>query len=149
MHPDLPCSPQTLFIFMLSCSIVFGWGLCGGERSVGGLYSTFCMHVHVHLCVFCGFAVITGPQKSAVASAVTRIEVLLESFRRKQPFTHFLSFALNQPQVQEGFQHFKAEVLEHCSQVGQQILLLETVKSSGIKNYSHFTEVCGWFHMDG
>ncbi|XP_036428351.1 activating signal cointegrator 1 complex subunit 1 [Colossoma macropomum] len=63
-----------------------------------------------------GQIVITGPQKSAVASAVTRVEVLIESFRRKQPFTHFLSFALNHPQVQEGFQRFKEEVLEHCSQ---------------------------------
>ncbi|XP_066520744.1 activating signal cointegrator 1 complex subunit 1 [Hoplias malabaricus] len=63
-----------------------------------------------------GQIVISGPQKSAVASAVTRVEVLIESFRRKQPFTHFLSFALNHPQVQEGFQHFKEDVLEHCSQ---------------------------------
>lgn len=65
-----------------------------------------------------GQIVITGPQKSAVASALTRVEVLIESFRRKQPFSHFLSFALNHPQVQEGFQHFKEEVLEHCSQDG-------------------------------
>ncbi|XP_072523157.1 activating signal cointegrator 1 complex subunit 1 [Salminus brasiliensis] len=65
-----------------------------------------------------GQIVITGPQKSAVASALTRVEVLIESFRRKQPFTHFLSFALNHPQVQEGFQRFKEEVLEHCCQDG-------------------------------
>ncbi|XP_019903172.2 activating signal cointegrator 1 complex subunit 1 isoform X2 [Esox lucius] len=63
-----------------------------------------------------GQIVITGSQKAAVSSAVTRIEVLLESFRRKQPFTHFLSFALNHPQVQEGFLRFKDQVLEQCSQ---------------------------------
>ncbi|KAK3559328.1 hypothetical protein QTP86_012756, partial [Hemibagrus guttatus] len=60
--------------------------------------------------------VITGSQKAAVASAVTRVEVLIESFRRKQPFTHFLSFALNHPQIQEGFKRFKEDVLDHCSQ---------------------------------
>ncbi|KAM9462042.1 activating signal cointegrator 1 complex subunit 1 [Clarias gariepinus] len=63
-----------------------------------------------------GQIVIAGSQKAAVASAVTRVEVLIESFRRKQPFTHFLSFALNHPQVQEGFKRFREEVLDHCSQ---------------------------------
>ncbi|XP_042719454.1 activating signal cointegrator 1 complex subunit 1 isoform X2 [Lagopus leucura] len=37
-------------------------------------------------------------------------------FRKKQPFTHFLSFALNQPVIQEKFLQFKEEVLEKCSQ---------------------------------
>lgn len=59
-----------------------------------------------------GQIVITGSQKAAVSSAVTRIEVLVENFRRKQPFTHFLSFALNHPKIQEGFLRFKDEVLE-------------------------------------
>lgn len=59
-----------------------------------------------------GQIVITGSQNAAVSSAVTRIEVLVENFRRKQPFTHFLSFALNHPQIQEGFLRFKDEVLE-------------------------------------
>ncbi|KAG7261620.1 hypothetical protein CRUP_000966, partial [Coryphaenoides rupestris] len=63
-----------------------------------------------------GEIVITGAQKSGVSSAVTRVEVLIDSFRRKQPFTHFLSLALNDPQIQEGFHAFKAKVLEQCSQ---------------------------------
>lgn len=63
-----------------------------------------------------GQIVITGPHKSAVSSAITRIEVLIESFRRKQPFTHFLSFPLNDPKIQEGFLRFKDEVLQQCSQ---------------------------------
>ncbi|KAG9345951.1 hypothetical protein JZ751_007766 [Albula glossodonta] len=63
-----------------------------------------------------GQIVVTGQQKGAVMSAVTRIEVLIESFRRKQPFTHFLSFALNHPQIQERFLKFKEEVLEQCSE---------------------------------
>ncbi|KAL4640036.1 activating signal cointegrator 1 complex subunit 1 [Arapaima gigas] len=63
-----------------------------------------------------GQIVITGQQKSAVTSAVTRVEMLMEGFRRKQPFTHFLSFALNHPKVQERFLKFKEEVLDQCSQ---------------------------------
>ncbi|XP_028826698.1 activating signal cointegrator 1 complex subunit 1 [Denticeps clupeoides] len=63
-----------------------------------------------------GEIVITGAQRATVASAVTRIEVLIESVRRKQPFTHFLSFPLNHPQIQDGFLRFKEEVLEKCSQ---------------------------------
>ncbi|XP_077086954.1 activating signal cointegrator 1 complex subunit 1 [Siphateles boraxobius] len=63
-----------------------------------------------------GQIVVTGAHRAAVASAVTRIEVLIDSFRRKQPFTHFLSFALNHPQVQEGFLRFREQVLEHCGQ---------------------------------
>ncbi|XP_053269301.1 activating signal cointegrator 1 complex subunit 1 [Pleuronectes platessa] len=63
-----------------------------------------------------GQIVITGSHKAAVSSAVTRVEVLLDGFRRKQPFTHFLSFPLNDPKIQEGFLRFKDEVLEKCSQ---------------------------------
>uniref|UniRef100_A0A8C9F609 Activating signal cointegrator 1 complex subunit 1 n=1 Tax=Pavo cristatus TaxID=9049 RepID=A0A8C9F609_PAVCR len=63
-----------------------------------------------------GEIVITGQQRGAVISARTRIDVLLDSFRKKQPFTHFLSFALNQPVIQEKFLQFKEEVLEKCSQ---------------------------------
>lgn len=63
-----------------------------------------------------GQIIITGAQKAAVSSAVTRVEVLVESFRKKQPFTHFLSFPLNDSKVQQGFQTFKDEVLRQCSQ---------------------------------
>ncbi|CAI5658682.1 unnamed protein product [Oreochromis niloticus] len=63
-----------------------------------------------------GQIVITGSTKTAVSSAVTRVEVLVESFRRKQPFTHFLSFPLNNSKIQEGFLRFKDEVLKQCSQ---------------------------------
>ncbi|XP_007558346.1 activating signal cointegrator 1 complex subunit 1 isoform X1 [Poecilia formosa] len=63
-----------------------------------------------------GQIVITAAQKAAVSSAVTRVEVLVESFRKKQPFTHFLSLPLNDSKVQEGFQTFKDEVLRQCSQ---------------------------------
>ncbi|KAI6066645.1 Activating signal cointegrator 1 complex subunit 1 isoform X2 [Aix galericulata] len=62
-----------------------------------------------------GEIVITGQQRGGVISARTRIDVLLDSFRKKQPFTHFLSFALTQPEVQERFLQFREEVLEKCS----------------------------------
>ncbi|KAG2463014.1 DJB12 protein, partial [Polypterus senegalus] len=63
-----------------------------------------------------GVEVITGQQRSSVISACTRIELLVESFRKKQPFTHFLSFALNEPHIQKQFLKFKEEVLSKCSQ---------------------------------
>ncbi|XP_067996446.1 activating signal cointegrator 1 complex subunit 1 isoform X3 [Melanerpes formicivorus] len=63
-----------------------------------------------------GEIVITGQHRGGVISARTRIDVLLDSFRKKQPFTHFLSIALNQPNIQERFLQFKEEVLEKCSQ---------------------------------
>ncbi|XP_064285896.1 activating signal cointegrator 1 complex subunit 1 isoform X2 [Passer domesticus] len=62
-----------------------------------------------------GEIVITGQQRSGVTSARTRIDVLLDSFRKRQPFTHFLSLPLNQPAIQEKFLQFKEEVLEKCS----------------------------------
>nr|XP_056705979.1 activating signal cointegrator 1 complex subunit 1 [Euleptes europaea] len=62
-----------------------------------------------------GEIVITGQHRNGVISARTRIDVLVESFRKKQPFTHFLSFALNQPPMQEKLLQFKKEVLEKCS----------------------------------
>ncbi|KAM9831188.1 activating signal cointegrator 1 complex subunit 1 [Neosynchiropus ocellatus] len=63
-----------------------------------------------------GQIVIIGPRRAAVSSAATRIDVLVESFRKKQPFTHFLSFPLNDSKVQDGFLRFKEDVLQQCSQ---------------------------------
>lgn len=62
-----------------------------------------------------GEIVITGQHRSGVVSARTRIDVLLLTFRRKQPSTHFLSFFLNEVEVQERFLKFQEEVLEKCS----------------------------------
>ncbi|KAB1270666.1 Activating signal cointegrator 1 complex subunit 1 [Camelus dromedarius] len=64
-----------------------------------------------------GEIVITGQHRSGVISARTRIDVLLLTFRRKQPFTHFLAFFLNEVEVQERFLKFQEEVLEKCSMV--------------------------------
>ncbi|KAM5140824.1 activating signal cointegrator 1 complex subunit 1 [Mantella aurantiaca] len=62
-----------------------------------------------------GEIVITGQHRNGVISARTRIELLVETFRRKQPFSHFLSFSLCQPEIQERFLQFKEEVLTKCS----------------------------------
>ncbi|XP_069836639.1 activating signal cointegrator 1 complex subunit 1 [Dendropsophus ebraccatus] len=62
-----------------------------------------------------GEIVITGHNRNGVISARTRIELLAETSRKKQPFTHFLSFALNQPEIQDRFSQFKEEVLSKCS----------------------------------
>lgn len=96
--------------------------------------------------------VVTAPNKSAVSSAVTRVEVLVESFRKKQPFTHFLSFPLSHPKIQEGFLRFKEVVLEQCSQVllGQETTRETTVFSNCLfcqantKSHSHYSWH-GWF----
>ncbi|XP_042313395.1 activating signal cointegrator 1 complex subunit 1 isoform X2 [Sceloporus undulatus] len=61
------------------------------------------------------FIMITGQHRNGIISARTRIDVLVETFRKKQPFTHFLSFELNQAAIQEKFLQFKEEVLEKCS----------------------------------
>ncbi|XP_031204434.1 activating signal cointegrator 1 complex subunit 1 isoform X3 [Mastomys coucha] len=62
-----------------------------------------------------GEIVITGQHRNGVVSARTRIDVLLDTFRRRQPFTHFLSFFLNEVEVQERFLKFQEEVLKKCS----------------------------------
>ncbi|XP_069609419.1 activating signal cointegrator 1 complex subunit 1 isoform X1 [Ranitomeya imitator] len=62
-----------------------------------------------------GEIVITGQKRNGVISARTRIELLAETFRKKQPFTHFLSFALNHPEIQDKFSQFREEVLSKCS----------------------------------
>ncbi|XP_006835931.1 PREDICTED: activating signal cointegrator 1 complex subunit 1 [Chrysochloris asiatica] len=62
-----------------------------------------------------GDIVITGQHRNGVVSARTRIDVLLHTFRKKQPFTHFLAFFLNEAEVQERFLKFQEEVLEKCS----------------------------------
>lgn len=103
--PVAGCSGGSVFL----CAAVSTVCSCG---CTVGLWKCTSVCVCVVLC-----SVVTGAHRAAVASAVTRIEVLIDSFRRKQPFTHFLSFALNHPQVQEGFLRFREEVLEQCGQV--------------------------------
>ena len=62
--------------------------------------------------------VILGHDRNGVLSAKTRVEVLLDSGRQKQPFTHFLSVPLTDKHIQDSLADFKADVLRECDGVG-------------------------------
>lgn len=55
---------------------------------------------------------ITGPTRSSVLSACGRIQVIVDSSRRKHEFTHFVSIPIKIPD--EDLTRFKASVLEEC-----------------------------------
>ncbi|XP_006822825.1 activating signal cointegrator 1 complex subunit 1-like [Saccoglossus kowalevskii] len=61
-----------------------------------------------------GDIVITGNERKRIVSAKTRIDVLIDSARQRQQFTHFLSVPLNSEQVKNGFEEFKLDVLREC-----------------------------------
>ncbi|KAK2573292.1 Activating signal cointegrator 1 complex subunit 1 [Acropora cervicornis] len=61
-----------------------------------------------------GDLVITGPQRSGVVGARSRIEVITESSRQKIPFTHFLSFPLHKNGMENKIDEFKVKVLKDC-----------------------------------
>ncbi|XP_071532818.1 activating signal cointegrator 1 complex subunit 1 [Panulirus ornatus] len=61
-----------------------------------------------------GDVVVTGKDMKTTRQARLKIELLVEQARKKQPFTHFLSFPFNKPEIQERFLEFKKEVLEKC-----------------------------------
>lgn len=63
-----------------------------------------------------GDIVVIGGNKRDLASARTRIEVIVNSARQKEPFTHFLSIPLTDPAVQNGFLDFRADVLRECDE---------------------------------
>ncbi|KAK1164550.1 activating signal cointegrator 1 complex subunit 1 [Acipenser oxyrinchus oxyrinchus] len=102
-----------------------------------------------------GQIVISGQQRASVISACSCIEVLTESFHRKQPFTHFLSFALNQPEMQERYMQFKEEVLKNCSQdngvdgsIFQNPAKLHlTIGTQSLLNEKEVTKACEFFHQ--
>ena len=56
---------------------------------------------------------ISGRSRSDVLQACERIELMVESSRRKMGFTHFLSIPLNTARMQESFVDFRTKVLEH------------------------------------
>ncbi|XP_068686940.1 activating signal cointegrator 1 complex subunit 1-like [Montipora foliosa] len=61
-----------------------------------------------------GDLVITGPQRSGVVGARSRVEVITESSRQKIPFTHFLSFPLYKATLEKKIDEFKVRVLKDC-----------------------------------
>ena len=60
---------------------------------------------------------IVGHDRNGVLSAKTRVEVLLDSGRQKQPFTHFLSVPLTDKHIQDRLAEFKTDVLRECDGV--------------------------------
>ena len=75
------------------------------------------MPLIVSFAFICLFSVITGPQRSGVVGARSRIEVITESSRQKIPFTHFLSFPLNKSGMENKIDEFKVKVLKDCFEV--------------------------------
>ncbi|KAG9485129.1 hypothetical protein GDO78_008302, partial [Eleutherodactylus coqui] len=101
-----------------------------------------------------GEIVITGQKRNGVISARTRIELIAETFRKRQQFTHFLSFALNQPEIQDGFLQFKEEVLSKCSKdYGIQSSIFQnpaklhlTIGTLVLLNENEVTQACQLLH---
>ena len=68
-------------------------------------------------------------------SAKTRVEVLLDSGRQKQPFTHFLSVPLTDKHIQGTLADFKTDILRECDGVGtKRVVKIRTAE----KNYCKY-----------
>ncbi|XP_011704169.1 PREDICTED: activating signal cointegrator 1 complex subunit 1 isoform X3 [Wasmannia auropunctata] len=59
-----------------------------------------------------GHIVITGRERKAVISARNRIDLLIETLKKKIHYTHFLSIPLNKKGIMDKYLSFKNEVLE-------------------------------------
>lgn len=60
---------------------------------------------------------VIGPEKRGVIRAWNRIQIIAESSRSKQDFTHFISLPLNQSMLKESFLELKRDILRECSGV--------------------------------
>ena len=69
---------------------------------------------------FYSLSVIHAHDRKGVISAKTRIDVIVDSARQREPFTHFLSIPLNNSKMQDRFAEFKTDVLRECDGVGRQ-----------------------------
>jgi activating signal cointegrator complex subunit 1 len=61
-----------------------------------------------------GDVVIEGSEQGRVLSASSRISLLAETARAKQPFTHFISLPIASEAIRNGFEDFKRDVLDTC-----------------------------------
>jgi len=73
-----------------------------------------------------GDVVITGSDRSGVATAASRIDIMIESARGRQPFTHFLSIPLATQPVQDSFLKLKESVLSSVKSRGLDESLFQT-----------------------
>ena len=67
--------------------------------------------------------VIRGPERAGVLSARSRIELIVESARRRSRPTHFVSIPLSCEATRERFLDFKDLILQECSKVCQYSVL--------------------------
>lgn len=58
--------------------------------------------------------VVQANSQESLEAAVTRIELLLSEKRWKEPFQHFVSIPLTSDCIKDGFENFKAQVLQRC-----------------------------------
>lgn len=61
-----------------------------------------------------GPIVIVGHDRKGVLSAKTRIDVIADGARQREPFSHFLSIPVNDSEIQKNFAEFKSDVLREC-----------------------------------
>jgi len=61
--------------------------------------------------------VLEGPTVASVADAKRRVEIVVWSSRLKEPPTHFISFPLNLPAIQDNFKDFRDIALASCQKV--------------------------------
>lgn len=61
-----------------------------------------------------GPIIVAGHDKQGVISAKTRIDVIIDTARQREPFTHFLSFPVTSEAVKCAFTDFKSDVLRQC-----------------------------------
>ena len=80
---------------------------------MNGYYLLFTWTVYLTLL----FIVIRGPERYGVLSAKSRIELIVDSARKRRKPTHFISIPLVCESTKERFLIFKDLVLEECTKV--------------------------------
>jgi len=68
-------------------------------------------------------SVINGRDRQGLLSAKTRIDLLVESARQRQPFTHFISIPVNSEPIQDRFGEFKDDIVRFCGEVSGIVFL--------------------------
>ena len=64
-----------------------------------------------------GDITVSGVSRTGVMTACNRIDVMVDSARQRQPFTHFLSIPINTSNIQAAFLQFKSDILSTCENV--------------------------------
>lgn len=79
------------------------------------IFNSFCLFIFLLLqflnIIICLSTVITASDRKAVISARHRIDLLIETSRKKIHYTHFLSIPLNKKEIIDNYNSFKNNVL--------------------------------------